>query len=67
LVFAVATSVFLPWLIPFWAALGYFLYRRARDRTVQIRVSDLLLSAELHRWSFDYTDAIERSGSHFAW
>ena len=62
-VFAAATSAFLPWLIPIWAGIGYFLWQRARSRTAQIRVSDLLRSAELHRWSYDYTTAIDRNAS----
>lgn len=60
-VFAVVTCVFVPWLIPLWAAHGYFLYRRARARTAEIRVADLLRSAELHRWSYDYSHSIDRN------
>jgi hypothetical protein len=63
-VFIVVTSVFTPWLIPVWVVIACFLYRRVHAHTAQIRVSDLLLSAELRRWSYDYKKVIERNAGH---
>ena len=57
-VFAVIfiSSSAVPWLIPVWAAALYFYFRHTSriEHPGEIRVSDLLRSAEAHRWTFGY-------------
>jgi acyl carrier protein len=57
------TTALMPWLIPLWVALIYFRYRR-RPSMAEICVSDLIRSAELHCWTYDYANEIDR---HAAW
>lgn len=48
-----------PWIIPIWA-IAIFLFLRFRphvERLKEIRVSDLVRSAEAQRWTYDYPDS----------
>jgi hypothetical protein len=55
----VGTSCAWPWLIPAWALALYFYFRRSSrtEHPGEIRVSDVLRSAEAHHWTYDYKAA----------